>query len=114
MMPYDLGPVPHCFPACVTCGATYDLDFLELPGCHPSGPSSGWYCKPHGMAAIGFWIHLRAVSRLARLGPARPLIARSWQSFTAARTEGGTQALNYSLELERAVRKLLEVIQRDT
>lgn len=87
-----------------------DLDFLFLPRC-PFGPPSGWYCGQHGMAAIGFLIHRRA---LARLGPARPLIARSWQSFSAARSEGGAQALNYSLALERAVRNLLAVIDRDT
>lgn len=102
-------------PTCITCGATRNLDFLDLPGCIPAGPRSGWYCKRDGMAAIGFCIHLRAVSRLARGGvPVRPLIARSWKSFSAARAEGGAQALNYSLELERAVRKLIEVIQRDT
>ena len=102
-------------PTCTTCGSADDLDYLDLPGCVPAGPCSGWYCKPDGMAAIGFCIHLRAVSRLARGGlPVRPLIARSWQSFSAARAEGGAQALHYSLELERTVRKLLEVIQRDT
>lgn len=114
-MAYDCSPIPRSTPSCITCGTTHDLDYLDLPGCYSAGPSSGWYCKRDGMAAIGFCIHLRAVSRLARGGiPVRPLIARSWQSFSAARAEGGAQALYYSLELERAVRKMIEVIQRDT
>lgn len=99
-------------PSCRICGATDDLDFLDLPRC-PAGPPSGWYCGPHGMAAIGFLIHRRALARLSRGGVARPLIARSWRNFAVARSEGGAQALNYSLTLERAVRNLLAVIDRD-
>lgn len=98
--------------SCLICGKTNDLDFLDLPRC-PFGPPSGWYCGPHGMAAIGFLIHRRAMSRLTRAARSQALNARSWKSFAAARDEGGAQALNYSLELERAVRTLLAVINRD-
>lgn len=101
---------PH--PCCVICGATDDLELLELPRC-PFGPPSDWYCGPHAMAAIGFLIHRRAMAQLTRAGSTPPLVARSWKSFAAARSEGGAQALNYSLTLERAVRNLLAVIARD-
>ena len=103
---------PSFHPTCISCGATADLEFLDLPRCH-LGPPSGWYCPADAMSAIGFLVHQRALARLGRSGIAvPPLVARSWQSFGAARGESGASALHYSLELERAVSRLLRVIAR--
>lgn len=104
---------PSVVPTCITCGATEDLEFLDLPRCH-LGPPSGWYCPADAMSAIGLLVHQRALARLTRSGIAvPPLIAHGWQSFGAARRESGASALHYSLEFKRAVRKLLEVIDHD-